>query len=317
MSSERTVGVAGWGLLCALGTDPESVARRLAAGDCGLSADPDLARMPGPSRAGRVPGPDLRPWLLRRKDKKLMARPSQLALVAFGEALGGHELDRQHLALHVGVGREPPDQGQAQSALVAAAGPNGLDEERLAGPGRDLYPPLLPLQTLPNMALAHVSIHLGIHGENGAWAGGPAAGLVAASEALHDLCEGRADWALAGATDSTVDRGSQRDRLRMGETSPPGEAAAALLLCRQGGVARLRLLSGPSPAPSTREPRRWTAALGSCGAATGMVELVLAVHRAAATGTAQQVAVADPGHDAIVFEVIPGPLPGKASAGTP
>lgn len=306
MSTDRAVRVAGWGLQCALGSNVPMVAARLLAGEVGLSPDPLLARMPGPSVAGRVEGPNLRPWLLRRKDKKLMARPSQLALVAFGEALGDHVVDRAALALHVGVGREPPDQGQAQAALVAAAGPDGLDEVRLAGPGRDLYPPLLPLQTLPNMALAHVSIHLGVHGENGAWAGGPAAGLVAVSEALHDLTEGRADWALAGAADSTVDRGSQRDRLRMGATSAPGEAGAALLLSRDTGFARLRLLTSEeaSGASASLAPARQ---IGDCGAASGMVDLVLAVHRAVATGQPQRVAVADPGQSPIAFEVVATP----------
>ena len=314
MNLDGAVGVAGWGLQCALGSDVGAVAARLQAGDVGLSHDAALARMPGPSLAGRVDGPNLRPWLLRRKDKKLMARPSQLGLVAFGEALGDRALDRSRLALHVGVGREPPDQGQAQAALVAAAGPEGLDEALLAGPGRDLYPPLLPLQTLPNMALAHVSIHLGIHGENGAWAGGPAAGLTAVAEALHDLVEGRARWALAGAADSTVDRGSQRDRLRQGATSPPGEAGAALLLSREEGVAWLRLLPA-DPSAEVSPPLAPAAQIGDCGAAAGMVELVVAVHQAVATGQTLRVAVADPGHGPIAFEVVPSTTGGPASRG--
>ncbi len=305
------VDVAGWGLLCALGADVSTVAAKLRAGEVGLSVDALLERMPGPSVAGRVDGPDLRPWLLRRKDKKLMARPSQLALVAFGEALGTHAVDRSTLALHVGVGREPPDQGQAQAALMAAAGPQGLDETLLAGPGRDLYPPLLPLQTLPNMALAHVSIHLGIHGENGAWAGGAAAGLVAVSEALHDLREGRASWALAGAADSTVDRGSQRDRLRQGAASAPGEAGAALLLTRVRGQGRARLRLAPPPITHPSSVAHAPAdQIGDCGAAAGMVELVVAAHCAATTGETQLVVVSDPGQAPLAVEVAPPePLP--------
>ncbi len=163
--------VTGLGLVCALGTDAAAVFQALQGGASGLSAAPDLARMPGSALAGRVVHLDLGRWLQRRKDRKLMARPSELALPAFGQALGGWPGDRLELGLFCGVGREPPTTGTARPRwwLQPTAG-------ALATPcyGRPrATAPLLPLQTLPNMALAHVSINLGICGENGAWAGGP------------------------------------------------------------------------------------------------------------------------------------------------
>lgn len=293
MTASASVGVAGWGLVSALGSDLPAVAEAVAAGQSGLRPDPQLAGMPGPSVSGRVQKLPLRDFLRRRKDKKLMARPSQLALVAFGQALGSGSVDPEACAVHVGVGREPPDDGQARASLVASAREGQLDPHRLATVGRDLYPPLLPLQTLPNMALAHVSINLGLQGDNGAWAGGRAAGLVAVQQALYAITEGRASAALAGAADSQVDRGSQRDRLRLGLATPPGEAAGALLLTPGPAPIRLRCVADPAAPPASDEASMRAAAFGDCGAADGVLALLLALDRVRRTGGAERICMAD------------------------
>lgn len=176
---------------------------------------------------------DLKPWLKRRKDRKLMARPSQLALSAAGQALGSWPDARDRMGLYVGVGREPGDDGESVPALIAANRGGRLDEAAVAGPCRDLYPPLLPLKTLPNMALAHISIHLDVRGENGAWCGGMAAGLTALRAAVWSIHEGRCDAALAVAADTWVSAGAVRDLLRSSNghmIAAPGEAGVALLL---------------------------------------------------------------------------------------
>ena len=235
-----------------------------------------LAPLPEAS-AGVVSGPALRHWLKRRKDRKLLARPAALALPALGAALGDWGGDRAELGLFVAVGREPPDGGASEDALAAAHRAGRLDIGRLAGPGRDRYPPLLPLKTLPNMALAHASINLDIGGENGAWAGGPEAGLTALREAIYAIVEGRAPAALVGGADSQVDLGSARDRLRMGKAGPPGEAGAAVLLEPCEGVPAtppLAVLSLPGCGPS-RALSAHHAALGDCGAADGVLALLL------------------------------------------
>ncbi|MEL6349337.1 MAG: beta-ketoacyl synthase N-terminal-like domain-containing protein, partial [Myxococcota bacterium] len=215
-------------LSCALGDAPMQVWDRAQAGDNGLSEHPPLKPLPS-ARAGVVPAIHFRPWLKRRKDAKLMTRSARLALGAAGRAMDGWTGDRDALGLFFGVGREPPDEGEAEAALAAAASEGMLDVSKLAGRGRDLYPPLLPLKTLPNMVLAHISIHLQICGENGAWAGEAEAASRAALEGAYAVAEGRAPAALVGAADSLIDLGSARDRLRMGRSGPPGEAAAAML----------------------------------------------------------------------------------------
>lgn len=301
-SGEERVAAAvrGWGLRCALGEDPAQVAALVAAGRSALAPQEALAPLPDP-RAAVAPDPGLRAWLKHRKDAKLLARPAALLLPACGEALAAWPGERLPVGLFLGVGAEPADDGDSEPALAASARQGRLDPALLAGPGRDLYPPLLPLRTLPNMALAHASIHLDLGGANGTWAGGAEAGLHAVRAALWALAEGRCPAALAGGTDSHVDLGAARDLRRIGRTEPPGEAAAALLLAplSSPGPARcvLALVDGPSPAELAQARARARAhrpALGACGAGDAALALVLACARVAAGGPAEALASGEP-----------------------
>ncbi len=229
MTAPTMVAVTGLGLVCPIGTEPSAVASAVLAGAAALSPSSVLAPL-ADARAGVVAKVPLKDFLVRKKDRKLMARASELALAAAGAALVGQAVDRTSLGIYLGVGREPPDDGESEAALAAAAHDGRLDADRLAGPGRDLYPPLLPLKTLPNMALAHISINLGAMGDNGAWAGGIGAGQRAMVSGIRAVLEGRVPAALVGGADSLVDLGSARDRLRMGGVGPPGEAGAMMLI---------------------------------------------------------------------------------------
>ncbi len=228
---------------------------------------------------------DLKPWLKRRKDRKLMARPSQLALAAAGAALVDWGDTREHMGLYVGVGREPGDDGESVPALIAASRDGRLDEAAVAGPCRDLYPPLLPLKTLPNMALAHVSIHLDIRGENGAWCGGAAAGLTAVRAALWSVIEGRCEAALVVAADTWVTAGAVRDLLRAAQGEPieaPGEAGVALLIERPESavnrsapvLAHLNTSRNGAPSLGPKKHRPW---LGHCHAADAVLSVGMSI----------------------------------------
>lgn len=299
--------VTGWGLLCGLGDDPFAVARRVDAGETALRADEDLRYLPGALLARVAEVPTER-WLKRRKDIKLLARPARLLLPAAGEALGDCPADRLDVGLYLGVGQEPPDEGDSEASLAASARGGRLDPDLLAGPGRALYPPLLPLRTLPNMALAHVSIHLDLGGDNGTFAGEVEAGLHAARAAVLALGEGRCPLALAGGSDSLADPGNARDLRRRGITAHPGEAAAVLRLSPPGSPGgRCRVTALPPGALADHELDRarqravaHRAALGWCGAADGALALILACARVAQGAGPLHLAAGDP---AIVLRV--------------
>ena len=279
---ERTdVVVTGVGFCTALGPEPHAA---IAQGNSAVREHDELHRLPH-RRAAPIDAVDLRPWLKRRKDRKLMARPAQLALAAAGIAVQNWSGERDTLGLYLGVGREPGDDGESEPALVAAQVDGSLDEHAVAGRCRDLYPPLLPLKTLPNMALAHISIHLDIRGENGAWSGSAASGLIALRAAMWSVRESRCDAALVVAADSWVSVGGVRDLLRMAGGKPilsPGEAGVALLIesgaCAQQRDARVlatldtQQLGAPPIALLAHAP-----ALGQCHAADALLAVALAV----------------------------------------
>lgn len=228
----------------------------------GLAPAPALAELPR-SLAGVVPGPDLGPWLRRKKDARLLPRAAQLALPAAGRAMQGFTGDPEALGIFVAIGREPPDEGEAEASLLASETDGQLDLVKLGGPGRDLYPPLLPLRTLPNMVLAHVAIQWGIRGENGVFAGEAEAGWMAWRAAVAALRDGRCAEVLVGAAWSTVDLASARDRLRLGHTTLPGEGA---IFVRLGAP-------GPDPRRDADAEAALEAQAGDLGPVLGLAAL--------------------------------------------
>ncbi len=254
-----TVGVLAIGLVTPIGDEPVAVVGRARAGETAVRASEKLRDLPD-ARAALVEGPDLKPWLKRRKDARLLPRAAELALPAAGRALLGFAGDFEELGICVAVGREPPDEGEAEASLAAMARDGELDRALLGGPGRALYPPLLPLRTLPNMVLAHVAIQHGIRGENGTWAGGAEAGAQALRAGVRLVEEGRAPYCLVGAAISEVDLASARDRWRLGKREPPGEAAIFALLGPGGAQVR-------ADAALVAAMR---AAIGDCGPIEGM-----------------------------------------------
>jgi 3-oxoacyl-(acyl-carrier-protein) synthase len=273
----------GQGLVCALGSDVDHVRAQIAAGHDGLT---ELEEDGWPTlRGGRVQGPSLKGLLKRRKDRKLLPRAATLALPAAVAALGQVDCDPEEIGLFVAVRREPADTGEADASIAASLDPatGTLSVERLAGRGRDLYPPLLPLRTLPNMVLAHVSINLALRGPADTRAGGPDAGVQALRMGIQAVAEGRCPLALVVAADSWVDAGSLRDHARLGRTSPPGEAAAAVLIgpARQSGPHVVDCGAGAGQAAT--EWGHWSS-LGQCGAADPLLALVLGAQQIRGVG---------------------------------
>ena len=262
------VAVTGVGVLTPLGDSWRDL------GSVGAPETSFLSALdPGPvALGGRCEGPLLRPILTRRRDLKIFSRCAKLLLKAASDAAEGWEGNPEEMGLFFGVRKEPSDTGGGDSALVASVEDGRLSEALLAGVGRDLSPPLLPLESLPNMCLAHVSIQLGYRGECGVAAGGPSAGVQALREGIAAVAEGRAPAVLAGAVDSWVDGPSQRDWLRMGCSDPPGEAAVVFRLEPEGHPDSLFVLERKGTGASGRPPSvSHRALLGHSGAVDALV----------------------------------------------
>ena len=239
---------------------------------CVLQKSEALRALPN-SYIGKADDIDFRRYLKRRKAAKLMTPAARMALDAAGQVMENYQDERSELALFVSVGREPPDEGEAEESLVAACKEGKFSETLLASKGRDLYPPLLPLKTLPNMILAHISIHLNICGENGAWAGN---GVRAFVEGYHCVREGTAPAALVGASDSLIDLGNSRDLCRLGLRESSGQAAVMFLLESKERALLMgrKVIAKISHNDNSKQYNELLPLIGNCGVAMPMLNLL-------------------------------------------
>ncbi len=175
---------------------------------------------------------DLRPqpFMLRRKDLKLMSRDACLALQAAGLALTDAGIDPmapaswpvspEEVGLVMGVGLEPGDIVELGPVLADCASGGRVDLRKLGAESIDLIPPLSSLKTLPNMALAHVSINLGLMGIAEAFSPWGTSGIQALGVAAEAIERGECDMVLVGAADSDVDLGGISTHFRAGLLAP-------------------------------------------------------------------------------------------------
>lgn len=265
-------------------------------GDVVLAEHSPLSHMES-ALAGLCPNKAFRQYLKRRKAAKLMTPAARLAMDAVGQIWDkvGERLDPVETGLFFSVGREPPDEGDAEACLIASTVDGQFSESALATTGRSLYPPLLPLKTLPNLILGHLSIHFGLCGENAAWAG---EGVQSFVEGVLAIEEGRADCVLVGAADSLVDLGQARDCKRMGIEHAPSECAVAWLLEKKSesgvensAIGRVSWCGYPSLSQPMSQPMSQTgsdqsalsehqtlrAQMGYCGVAESQLTLLHAL----------------------------------------
>jgi 3-oxoacyl-[acyl-carrier-protein] synthase II len=134
--------------------------------------------------------------LAENKTFRRSARFTQLALGAAFEALEG-----------AGLADAPDREG---AAVVVGSGIGGFDylmEEHQSflsrGPGR--FKPLTVPMIIPNMAAGAVAMETGCRGPNLCISTACAAGGNAIGAALDLIRDGRADWALAGGAECTID----------------------------------------------------------------------------------------------------------------
>lgn len=276
--SGQPVAITGIGLVCPAGVGLAKARARLAEG-------PLTPRLPDDASAAlerplilEVPDFDARPALRRRKDRKLMARANQLAVVAARLAVDDAGLtDVEDAGLYLGVGREPGNLDDVLPALAHSGADGRVSIERLSKEGMRWMNPLSSLKTLPNMSLAHVAIQLGVTGPGYALCDGPDAGVTALREAAIAVAGGVVDRALAGGADSLVAFTDRTTADRLGQPGPLGEAAAIFVLERlDHAQARGAEIYGcVTPNDAVGEPAE--PQLGDCGAGTLVASAALRI----------------------------------------
>lgn len=236
----REVLITGLGLVSAAGQSVQAHAQALGSPSAPTPlAGFDASGMPVQVayQAGKIKP---QPYMLRRKDLKLMSRDAQLAVLAAGLAMEdagyapmqpeGWPTPPEEIGLYMGAGLEP-GQITELSGVMADCAPKGRVElARLGGHSIDLIPPLSSLKTLPNMALAHVSINLGLMGPGESLSPWGSAGLLALGVAAEAIARGECEVALVGAADSDVDLGGVTSHARLDYLAAleAGQAARAL-----------------------------------------------------------------------------------------
>ena len=279
-----------------------------------LESSANLQYLPS-DLAGLAPNQGHLDYIAKRRATKLMTPAACLAIDAVGQVLHSvlpedvrpqskdlREAVQQYLhgedmGLFLSVGREPPDEGEAEDTLLVSMENQQFSEEKLATEGQHLYPPLLPLKTLPNMILGHISILFGLGGENAAWAG---EGVQSVWEGFYSIVEGRSQQVLVGATDSLVDLGQARDMLRLGITFSPGQSAVAFLMesadsalqnNRTPLVSIKQILAQPEQTArgNLTDDGLWLAPyIGYCGVALAQLDMLTKIHRVLSTQDTMQ-----------------------------
>jgi len=234
--------IASVGLATPLGLGRDATMAAWRAGESGLVPND---RWPtdgfGRDDAGLVLGFNPRKQLPDRKAVKLMSREAQLGVFAATEATAGRDvcaregIAPERFGAFASAGYEVSALGDHEEmlALARAEGDAGrLDVNRLFSVGRDAYNPLAPLRILPNMALFHAGVTLGLQGPHLSLGSSPAAGLAALGEACVAIDDGDADAALVLGTDAQVEEFRSHMLVEAGilPTLAAGEAGAALML---------------------------------------------------------------------------------------
>ena len=261
------------------------------------------------------------PYMKRRKDLKLMSRDAQLALVAAGLAAEDAGLlpsdpsswpqPADEIALYMGVGLEPGDVTELGPALARSRAADGsIDLDVLGEFGINLIPPLSALSTLPNMALAHVSINLELMGRGEALSPWGTSGLDAVAAGAEMIARGRCEMAFVGAADSDVDMSGVARYLRMGLLARLKEGDAELAAAPDGtdglvlgeGAAFFVLESRESAeargkAPLARVARHAQYAVPTPQMSTFSVDVIADMVAASLVRNARSVVVGAAGHD--------------------
>ncbi|HZQ38408.1 MAG TPA: beta-ketoacyl-ACP synthase II [Dehalococcoidia bacterium] len=192
----RRVVITGIGAITPLGEDVETFWQALVAGRSGVGymTLADTTNYPTKLAA------EVKDWQperhIERREARRMARFSQFAVAAAGQAIAdaGLDLDREdrtRIGVYLGNGNGGyPNIDEAVRTIMAKGGMR-LD-------------PLFMPKSLPNMAAAQVSLQYGLKGYTGTTITACAAATQAVGEAAEVIRRGAADVILSGGTEAGI-----------------------------------------------------------------------------------------------------------------
>ena len=190
------VVVTGMGAITPIGNSVKEFWESCLAGKSGIGILTSFDRSAYPIHiAGEIKDFDPEQHMDRR-DARRMARFSQFAIAATHEALKQADLDmdkveRERVGVLIGNGIGGLVESQEAVRVVDDRG------------GMKIDPFYFP-KMLPNMAAAHIALHLGAKGYNNTVITACAAGTQALGDALDLVRAGRVDVAIAGGTEATL-----------------------------------------------------------------------------------------------------------------
>jgi len=207
----RRVVVTGMGLVTPLGSDRETVWKRLLAGESGVDYITlfDAANFPTKIAA------EVRNWDLSEvgedpADWQLQGRHTRFAVGAAKKAVADSgiqaaRLDPTRFGVYTGSGEGQQDFGRFTEMMVAGlAGGSTLDLGRFARKGLELLHPIAELEQEPNMPAGHLASLFDAQGPNVNCLTACAASSQAIGEAVEIIRRGEADAMLAGGTHTMI-----------------------------------------------------------------------------------------------------------------
>jgi 3-oxoacyl-[acyl-carrier-protein] synthase II len=192
----RRVVITGMGAITPLGEDVETFWQALAAGHSGV----DYMTLADTTNYPTKLAAEVKEWQperhIERREARRMARFSQFAVAAAGQAIADAGLDLDHedrtrIGVYLGNGNGGyPNIDEAVRTLLAKGGMR-ID-------------PLFMPKSLPNMAAAQVSLQYGLKGYTSTTITACAAATQAVGEAAEVIRRGAADVILSGGTEAGI-----------------------------------------------------------------------------------------------------------------
>lgn len=212
-ASSRRVVLTGLSTLSPLGMDPDTLYRRLMAGDSGVRAIKafDTANMPA-KIAGEIDNFEAKTYITdkgHRRALKMMSRPIQLAVSAAQcvmNSVDRTKIDPTRLGVEFGAGLMASELPELADAAMASANcqPGAVSLELWGQKGIPAIQPLWMLKYLPNLPAGHISIMHDAQGPNNSITESDAASLIALGEAFRIIGRDGADMFITGGCESKV-----------------------------------------------------------------------------------------------------------------